>query len=573
LFNSEILLLLASIAGIGSFLLAIIPYIIGSRRLSRPLRIQVLRTEYVHLVEYSRWQWGLPWSVPRYSFLKDRMQKEKLHLPEGEIAIDFSIANEHRTIVTNKIFLEIMDHKVVPNGARYNGVRPVLKAHEDFALINSKQKQYSLFKDNKFSLKDGSVDLLRVSVLIANFESPAIFKLRLGIEHISGSKRFTSYSEPFYLAKYFGGQTNRNPYSSNKLNQWGKFDNSLKSYLKPDLYLTGLYQHTYEDEGIFKLRSTRNCLSYVKDNLIQTLLSNPRLPIQKYGFVKNDEPVDESLLIRNFGTSSTPVGNIVIFSYLDELKDSERVWIYSRQRTEDYQNFKTAVRKIALKGSQNEQKEVIRLLLELSLDDKADIAVHLDIISLLGLIPHFEAYDRIVEYLSFRNPLIEDRAAEMLSHTRYSQASHGLLSIVKRGNTFAAPTAYSALSMCGTEDTARELYDFIQSSSTGTDVIDKVKETIIDISPNLARGWDALYDDIDDNHNQIQNFQSKSVNHNNQSNSVNIKKREQIIFYILPSGDKYHQEGCRFLDGREIEIEMVDAYRLYQPCHFCNTKV
>lgn len=486
----------------------------------RPLRILVRRTDYVHFVEYPSWTRHLPWFTPRHARLRGKKLGSRLpHIPEGEVAVDLVMHNEHQTTDTEKISIEIVEFRDLPQNSRFSGVRPILDPYEDLVLIDRNCKSYPVFDGRVFSLKNGEMDLLRISILVANSEMPVIFKLRLRVDHHSGSKRFTSYSKPFYLAKYFGGRTEGNPYSNgmNISNKWKGFSNSLRSDLKPDLYCTQLYQHqfcatkcsfslltlrqriSYRLSGMklhdpvfpedLKLFPSTDYVGYLRNHFGQAALMGPRIPVETYGYVKNGFPVSESMLVHASIASLMSIGNVIMISYSNDSSDLEKVWIYQTRRSAEFTHLCIAACRIANDGTEAEKLDATKFLVNISYDENADVAATIDLISLLGLFPNHISYDRIVEFLSSDNAIIQDKAAQMLIHTRYKNANTALLEITQRNDSFAKESAYKALALCGDKRIAQQLHQALEDGNIKPNEINLAKDTIFDIDPDLAIEW------------------------------------------------------------------------------------
>ena len=386
--------------------------------------------------------------------------------------------------MTDNFVLEVLGCQSIPIGAQFGGVLPILEPYEDAALLRRDQETYPLFRNKIFSLKNGDAHLLRVDVLIANSEDPLVFELRLRIDYHDASNRCSSYSEPFYLAKFFGGHTNRNPYSDgdNTNNNWDEFSNSLRNDLKPDLYTTGTYAYFFSTNDHHK-KLAKNHLAYLKAHLRDAVMAKSRTPVETYGFVKNNLPVQESELRCGNATSHRLQGSVRVFSYGDD------VWIYEGRSDTEYKCVRSEAKEIAIRGSHQQRFEAVEFLIGVSIEPELDVAATVEIIRLLALFPIRDAFSRIADYLSSDNSLVQDTAAQMLTHTKFCNANRALLSIV-RTNRFAKSSAFKALALCGDQAVAHEVYELFKKGAVAPDDIEAIKDVIFSTAPDFGRQCD-----------------------------------------------------------------------------------
>lgn len=64
--------------------------------------------------------------------------------------------------------------------------------------------------------------------------------------------------------------------------------------------------------------------------------------------------------------------------------------------------------------------------------------------------------------------------------------------------------------------------------------------------------------------------QTESQEHVSADSQVTTQENDDPIVYITNTGEKYHRDGCRFLDQSKIEKHLSEVQGNYQPCGVCN---
>lgn len=479
------------------------------------LTVKIKRVEHVHFLEYRSGVASLPTQTPDYSFVAgENDQAGMVMLPEGEAVYDFVVTNfGSSATVVDGVFLDLVSvHPLPPSEAGM--FFPAFDPYKDSATIHHDQASYQLFYDKVLAYQAGQTDGYRINVKIANSEDSGIYKCRLRIEYRSDQTKFTSYSEPFFIGKFYGGMTNRNVYA--KFHQDAqpasstppplRFVDGVNFLERKDFYSTGEYRDNFVQQNMLQFRlkenapgssqtpdgaTKSNCSwsedtadQFVLQNAWHTLMAGPRAPIQIYGFVVDGKPTGRQIFEVADESSFISAGTDDYSS--QKPLSSDNLEIYERRNGVNYSCLSLAV--VAVSVESEEQRQTIGgHLVDLSRRTDIDVAGLVDLMPFLGIVDNAVTLNRVSELLTNPNPLVQVSACKVLSNYRFEAASKELLMAFLNGQGRLKRAAAEGLIMSGDNAATEVLLKKALSRNGSAEDSKTLARLIVNMDPELAK--------------------------------------------------------------------------------------
>lgn len=493
---------------------------------SPKLSVKTRQVEHVYFFLYAPGEESLPDATPEYSMLKlhpgaftvsyivhnpwlpdipaERMKQAPVVLPEGEAAYDFVVTNfGSSTTVVDSVSLELVEARELPP-SRAGEFLPMFEPYKDSATIRRAQSSYSLFYNKTFAYEAGKTDAYRINVKVADAEDPGLFKCRLAIKHSSDGESFVSYSEPFFIAKYFGGHTNRNIYSkfnsdaapTSSLPPALRYIDGTNFFSRPTFYSTGSNLAFFVDrhQSFLEIRKEAcewggTPAKYAADHTMASLMDGPRDPVQKYGFVIADKPAPGNVLDKADLDSYSGAGNSKYYWAKRPLKsgrEKDDLVVYDYRSMAEHDCVCLAVAEVVVRGTEDEKRELSQHLVGLSRSGEIDAAGLLDLIPLLAILNNEITLSRLEELLRDGNVMIREKACAAFGSYRYPPASGELLKIYLQGSNFLKGAAARGLTMSGDKDAAEAVINRALGHAERPEDIEWDARLIVNLSPDRA---------------------------------------------------------------------------------------
>jgi hypothetical protein len=381
--------------------------------------------------------------------------------------------------------------------------------------------------DEVMNYDPGQKDIYRFSVRIADSEGSGIFSCRLRIVNSINGHQYETYSKPFWVAKYFGGQTNRNVYAkfhtdeepSTSLAYGLRHVDGINSVSRPPQYTTHsflaeLFRSGSDDFDIPGIRPDRTkdamfseiggstqvtqsplpwsdgeSCAYALKHLTLGLIGKPRTTVQKLGFTINDRLAPNSAMVRFDWHTYESGGSKNYESYINHLTNNgaakQIMEVYRSNSTRDYTALQLSIGETVVAGKPEEVKALSDALVGLS-HEAIDVAAKVDLAPLVGVLNTPASLDRLTEFLRDDNPVVQHATADALADYRWPSAGAQLWLLVNSPIPYVRDAATSAFEMSATNREAELLKNEIVNGKTKDEELHRLCTLLIQVSPALA---------------------------------------------------------------------------------------
>jgi hypothetical protein len=456
-------------------------------------------------------------------------------LPEGEVVVDFLVGNSGSAGVTlDGVFLDVVSRVNLPPSIAGEFL-PMFKIYKDQAVIRQGENTYPMLNDQVLNYDPGQKDIYRFSVRVADSEGPGLFSCRLRITNIINGHRVETTSEPFWVAKYFGGQTNRNVYSKfhtddapiTTLAYGLRHVDGLNSVSRPPRYTThSLLAQVFQrgsrqfdipgirpdktDDGMFSDAarpaqtpasplpwSDGGTYAYALSHLNSVMAGKVRTKVQKYGFTLNGA-IAPLAAMENFDLHMYGFGQSKDYdSYTMDLSEKgaakREIEVYIGNSTRDYTALQLSVGETAIQGIGDQLYSLSDALVRLSRKD-IDVAAKVDLTTLLAEVITPASLDRLVDFLRDNNPVVQHAAAKALRDYRWPNATERLWTLTNSPTSYVRDAATSALIMSATNREAELLKQEIVDANTKDEELDRLCRLFVQVSPAMAEALLKAHD-------------------------------------------------------------------------------
>jgi Trypsin-like peptidase domain len=464
-----------------------------------------------------------------YTGYRTMINPRAIVLPEGEVVVDFLVSNTGLSgTMLDGVSVDVVSRVDLPPSIA-GEFSPEFKIYKDIAVIGQGRSSYPMLNDQVLNYDPGQKDIYRFSVRIADSENPGLFSCRLRLSYSINGQKFETVSDPFWVAKYFGGRTNRNVYSkfhtdiapSTTLAYGLRHVDGVDSVDRPPRYFTHsllaqMFHGGSRDFDIPGIRTDRTMeammlgpenlkrvpllplpwadggsYNYALSHLPSALIEKGRTAVQKFGFTINGARANKEILIAFDSDNHSFGGSDHYQSYTNDLNNAGTVKrvleVYIGSSTKEYTALQLAVGDTVIMRKAGEVDGLSDALIRFS-HENIDVAAMVDLIPLLAVVNTQASLDRLVDFLRDENPVVQHEAATALRYYRWPNAAAQLWVLAGSSIPYVRDAATSALEMSGTPREAGLLKQEILDSKTTGEKLARLTRVLTALSPATAEG-------------------------------------------------------------------------------------